>query len=29
VRDAITPVGFPPLKEIMAITVANRTPIHV
>ena len=27
--QSITPVGFPPLSEIMATTIANGTPIHV
>ena len=29
IADSISPVGFPPLKEIMATTIANKTPIHV
>ena len=29
VRDSTHPVGFPPLSEIMAVTVANKTPLHI
>ena len=29
IPDAITPVGFGPLNDIMVVTVANGTPIHV
>ena len=29
IRDSITPVGFAPLKELMATVIANGTPIHV
>ena len=29
IAESMTPVGFPPLKELMAIAIANRTPIHV
>ena len=29
VRDSMHPVGFPPLSEIMAVTVANQTPLYI
>ena len=29
VADAVVPVGWPPLREILARTVALRVPIHV
>ncbi len=29
IPQSITPVGFPPLSEIMATTIGNGTPIHV
>ncbi len=29
VPAVITPVGFAPLQDIMAISIANGTPIHV
>jgi len=29
VGQSITPVGFPPLRELMATAIANGTPIHV
>lgn len=29
VRDAIVPVGWPPLRELMAKTIENGTPIYV
>ena len=29
VANSVVPVGWPPLKDLMAITIANRTPIYV
>ena len=29
VANAVSPVGWPPLKDLMEITVANKTPIYV
>ena len=29
VADAVVPVGWPPLKDLMATTIANGTPIYV
>lgn len=29
VANAVIPVGWPPLKDLLAITVANKTPIYV
>jgi hypothetical protein len=29
IADAITPVGFPPLKEHIAKAIENRIPIHI
>ena len=29
IPKSVTPVGFGPLSDIMAITIANQTPIHV
>jgi hypothetical protein len=29
IADAITPVGFPPLKERIAKAIENRIPIHI
>ncbi len=29
VADAIVPVGWPPLKDMLATTVQNKTPIYV
>ena len=29
IPKSVTPVGFPPLSEIMATTVSNGTPIYV
>ena len=29
VANAVVPVGWPPLKDILAITIANKTPIYV
>ena len=29
VANAVSPVGWPPLKDLLAITIANKTPIYV
>ncbi len=29
VANSVVPVGWPPLKEILATTVSNKTPIYV
>ena len=29
VANAVVPVGWPPLKDILATTIANNTPIYV
>jgi predicted peroxiredoxin len=29
VANAVTPVGWPPLKELFAAAVQNKTPIHI
>ncbi len=29
VADSVVPVGWPPLKELMATTIKNRVPIYV
>ena len=29
VANAVIPVGWPPLKDLLAITIANGTPIYV
>lgn len=29
VANGVVPVGWPPLKEVLATTVKNRTPIYV
>ena len=29
VANAVVPVGWPPLKEVLAVTIANNTPIYV
>ncbi len=29
VANSVVPVGWPPLKDILAITIANNTPIYV
>ena len=29
VANAVSPVGWPPLKDLLEITVANKTPIYV
>ena len=29
VANAVIPVGWPPLKDLLAITIANKTPIYV
>lgn len=29
VANAVVPVGWPPLKDLMATTIANNTPIYV
>ena len=29
VANAVVPVGWPPLKDLLAITIANKTPIYV
>ena len=29
VSNAVVPVGWPPLKDIIATTIANKTPIYV
>lgn len=29
VADSVIPVGWPPLKDLFATTVANKTPIYV
>ena len=29
VANSVVPVGWPPIKDILAITIANNTPIYV
>jgi hypothetical protein len=29
VANSVVPVGWPPLKEILATTIKNKTPIYV
>ncbi len=29
VANSVVPVGWPPLKEILATTISNKTPIYV
>jgi uncharacterized protein involved in oxidation of intracellular sulfur len=29
VANAVVPVGWPPLQDLLAITIANNTPIYV
>ena len=29
IAGAVVPVGWPPLKDLMATTIANKTPIYV